>query len=90
MSKMSDIHAAASEIDTTDADAVQALADSIAAERYAADIAAYADTVRALIESLAGEFCDVCGENLAGYADGATYCVECVSDFRRIAAGDGK
>lgn len=52
MSRMSDIHAAASEIDTTDADAVQALADALAAERYAADIAAYADAVRRVIEEM--------------------------------------
>ena len=50
MSKMSDIHAAASEIDTTDAEAVQALADSLAAERYAPDVARYADTVARIIE----------------------------------------
>ena len=89
MSRMPDIHAAASEIDTTDADAVQALADSIAAEHFAADIAAYADGVRRVIESLA-DHCNVCGESLAGYADGAKFCAECVQGFRRIAAGDGK
>jgi hypothetical protein len=66
MSKMSDIHAAASEIDTTDAEAIQALADSLAAERYAAAIAAYADAVRGVIESLASDAgepmeCDECG-----------------------------
>lgn len=42
MSRMSDIHAAASEIDISDVNAVQELADSIAAERYAAEIYAYA------------------------------------------------
>ena len=52
MSKMSDIHAAASEIDTTDADAVQALADSLAAERYAADVAIYAEGIRAVTDPL--------------------------------------
>ena len=45
MSRMSDIHAAASEIDTTDADAVQHLADALAAEHYAADIAIAADEI---------------------------------------------
>ena len=65
MSRMSDIHAAASEIDTTDAEAVQALADALAAERYAADIATYADAVRRVIEELSGDGepleCDECG-----------------------------
>jgi hypothetical protein len=49
---MSNIHAAASEIDTTDADAVRQLADELAAEHYAADIAAYADAVRRVIETM--------------------------------------
>ena len=52
MSRMSDIHAAASEIDRSDADAVQELADALAAERYAAEIAAYADAVRLVIQSM--------------------------------------
>ena len=73
MSRMSDIHAAASAIDTTDADAVRQLADELAAERYAADVAAYADAVRRVIETLtddAGEplDCDECG-----IADGARW-----------------
>ncbi len=49
MSKMSNIHAAASEIDTTDADAVRQLADDLAAEHYAPDVARYADTVAHII-----------------------------------------
>lgn len=79
MSKMSDIHAAASEIDTTDADAVQALADSIAAERYAAEIAAYADVVRRIIESLTDQFCE-CGADLSGYVAAAGVCDECADN----------
>ena len=79
MSKMSDIHAAASEIDTADAGAVQALADSLAAEHYAADIAAYADAVRRVIEEMSADACE-CGESLAGYLPGTVKCDECADD----------
>ena len=85
MSRLSDIHAAASEIDTKDADAVQQLADELAAERYAADVAAYADAVRRVIETLtddAGEplDCDECGtEDGARWdtPDGRAVCDRC-------------
>ena len=76
MSRMSDIHAAASEIDTTDADAVQALADSLAAERYAADIATYADAVVRVIEGT-WPVCQKCGESVYGYLPGTTLCDPC-------------
>lgn len=79
MSRMSDIHAAASEIDTTDADAVQALADSLAAERYAADIAAYADAVRRVLENLPPA-CRECGESLPDYLPGTVKCDECADN----------
>ena len=52
MSRMSDIHAAASEIDTTDAGAVQELAEALAAEHYAAGIPISPDAIRRIIETL--------------------------------------
>ena len=63
MLRMVDIHAVASEIDTPDADAVQQLADDLAAEHYAADIAAYSDHVRDVIEMhrrIGEKFCIEC------------------------------
>ncbi len=51
MSKMSNIHAAASEIDTTDADAVRQLADELAAEDYAPIVARTSDTIRRIVWS---------------------------------------
>lgn len=83
MSRMSDIHAAASEIDTTDADAVRQLADELAAEHYAPKIAIRAAAIIGIItgaddgEPVACGECGVYPGDDRVMPDGRAICHEC-------------